>query len=53
MVLENTAMGDFYGCLEGLGLLGFEQFAVDGTALVLDVFLTIQRVGNHVSYDFN
>jgi hypothetical protein len=53
MVLEDAAVGNLNCSFKGLGLLGFEQFAMDGAALIFDIFLTIQRVGYHVADNLN
>ena len=53
MVLEDAAVSNLDRSFKGLGLLGFKQFAVDGAALIFDVLLTIQRVGDHVADNLN
>jgi hypothetical protein len=53
LVLEYAPVRDFDGGFEGLALASFDELAVDGAPLVLDVLPAVERVGEHIAHDLN
>ncbi len=49
MVFKNASMGNLDRSLKWLGFLSFEELTVNGTALIFDIFIAIERVGDHVA----
>ena len=53
MIFEDTTMCNFNGSFEWLAFLSFEEFTMNGTALILDILIAIEWVGDHVTDNLN